>query len=144
MVAAACAASADAPEPPQRAAPTPSDRPDGRVEDWNVAGDPAGLHVAWRSRSGDIARNQDQDLSVRLFDGATPVSGAVIVLRGWMPEHGHGFVQAPRVVEEGDGAYRIEGVRLHMRGSWQLFFDVRVSDAQTGVRSESILVELEV
>jgi hypothetical protein len=80
--------------------------------------------LKWRSAGGEIPRNQDFAMDVLLEEGGRPVSGAQINLRGWMPDHGHGFVRQPLVMEKGDGLYRLEGVLLHMRGKWQLFFDV--------------------
>ena len=44
-----------------------------------------------------------------------------------MPEHGHGMLRMPRVVTREDGSYRVEGMLLHMRGHWQLRFEVMES-----------------
>ena len=41
-----------------------------------------------------------------------------------MPEHGHGMIVLPHAVDEGAGRYRVAGMLFHMRGSWQVFFDV--------------------
>jgi len=106
---------------------------------WHVAGEEDGLLVAWRPLAGEVRRNQDLDLAVRVYRDGVALLGAQLVLRGWMPDHGHGFVQAPRVTEEGGGTYRVDGVRLHMRGSWQLFFDVH-----SGSRTETVRFDLEV
>jgi hypothetical protein len=102
--------------------------------DWHVAGEEGGLVLAWRPLEGPVRRNQDHDLAVRLTLDGIALPGAEVILRGWMPDHGHGFVQQPRVVEEGAGAYRVDGVRLHMRGSWQLFFDVRTDSLEETLR----------
>lgn len=49
------------------------------------------------------------------------VTGATIDVDGGMPEHDHGLATRPRVTAElGDGAYRLEGLRFHMRGNWEL------------------------
>ena len=34
------------------------------------------------------------------------------------------FVVRPQTTDNGDGSYLIEGMLLHMRGFWQVFFDV--------------------
>ncbi len=50
----------------------------------------------------------------------TPVEGAGIAIDGGMPQHGHGLPTSPQMTEDlGDGRYRIEGVRFHMRGWWE-------------------------
>ncbi|MGI9201333.1 MAG: FixH family protein [Woeseiaceae bacterium] len=60
--------------------------------------------------------------TVHLEDAAgAPVLGAKIEADGGMPEHDHGLPTRPRVTEElGDGNYRLEGLRFHMRGNWEL------------------------
>lgn len=37
-----------------------------------------------------------------------------------MPAHGHGMFTKAKVTEIGPGRYRIDGVKLHMPGVWQL------------------------
>ena len=40
-------------------------------------------------------------------------------------EHDHGLPTRPRVTEElGDGDYRLDGLRFHMGGYWEIFVDV--------------------
>ena len=126
-----------APVPGDPAAPPAQVLPD--LSDWWVAGDEDGLLLAWRPVTGELRRNQDLELSVRLYRNGVPQPGARIVLRGWMPEHGHGFVQQPRVLEEGGGAYLVTGVRLHMRGAWRLTFEVIGSS-----RTEAVPFDVEI
>lgn len=57
--------------------------------------------------------------SVRLSDG-TPAANVRIDVDGGMPAHGHGLPTAPKASHEGDGVYRIEGVRFNMGGLWEL------------------------
>lgn len=95
---------------------------------WNVAaGDEGAFLLAWQPRgSAGIPRNEEATLDVLLFranelhDSET----ARVSVRGWMPDHEHGLVRIPRITREGAGRYTIEGLLLHMRGHWQLFFDV--------------------
>ncbi|MGI9220723.1 MAG: FixH family protein [Woeseiaceae bacterium] len=57
------------------------------------------------------------------------VLGAVIEADGGMPEHDHGLPTRPRVTEElGNGDYRVEGLRFHMGGKWQLTFAIEAND----------------
>lgn len=57
------------------------------------------------------------------------VLGALIKADGGMPEHNHGLPTRPRVTEElGNGNYRVEGLRFHMGGKWQLTFTIEAND----------------
>ncbi|MDJ0940663.1 MAG: FixH family protein [Woeseiaceae bacterium] len=59
-------------------------------------------------------------LRLKTADGA-PVTDATLSIEGGMPEHDHGLPTAPRVVStDGEGGYRIEGMRFHMRGAWEV------------------------
>lgn len=54
-----------------------------------------------------------------------PVSGAVIEIRGGMPQHDHGLPTRPQVnAGPGDGTYRIEGLRFHMPGEWEISLSI--------------------
>jgi hypothetical protein len=57
-----------------------------------------------------------------------------------MPEHRHGMNYRAVVVPLAPGAYRAEGLLFHMRGRWELTFDV-VTAARTDRLSSSIAVE---
>lgn len=41
-----------------------------------------------------------------------------------MPAHRHGMNYRPKVVAQGGGRYRADGLMFHMSGRWQLVFDV--------------------
>ena len=53
------------------------------------------------------------------------VTGAEVEVTPWMPEHGHGVGEKPRVTERGKGTYRVENVVLLMAGRWELRVAVR-------------------
>ncbi len=73
----------------------------------------------------DINRIDTWTIDVRTPDG-TPVRGAQIDVIGGMPLHDHGFPTAPRVGEEvAPGRYPLRGMRLGMRGWWQVLLAVR-------------------
>ncbi|VWB23772.1 Auxin-binding protein [Burkholderia aenigmatica] len=58
-----------------------------------------------------------------------PVRGARIDVSGGMPQHGHGFPTRPRVVAgDGNGVYRLQGMKFSMPGWWTITLKVR--DAQ--------------
>lgn len=41
-----------------------------------------------------------------------------------MPAHGHGLVERPVVQPVGRGVFGVEGLRFHMAGHWELYFDI--------------------
>ena len=54
------------------------------------------------------------------------VEGIVIEATGGMPVHDHGMPTRPRVTEAlGNGDYRLEGMRFHMAGLWEITFLIR-------------------
>lgn len=66
------------------------------------------------------------------------VPGASIAVSGGMPLHNHGLPTAPRVTAElGGGDYRLEGMRFHMAGPWEVTLLIS-SDEQT----DSVLITL--
>lgn len=93
----------------------------------------------WTTRSGyylvsyrsdleplEINRIHAWEFHVTTPDGES-VNGAVISVTGGMPLHNHGLPTAPRMTTElGDGRYRVEGFRFHMRGEWELIVTVDV------------------
>lgn len=85
------------------------------------------LVVAWKPEPDPIPVDEPFELVVRVTEAsadATPVEGAIVWVRGAMPEHGHGMNVEPRSTELGDGLYRVRGMLLHMAGHWELGIDV--------------------
>ncbi len=71
-------------------------------------------------------------LHIENADGS-PVIGAHIEASGGMPAHDHGLPTYPRVTEElGDGDYRLDGMRFHMSGAWELTITITV-DGKTDI-----------
>ncbi len=95
--------------------------------------------VAWRSTGMPLARNESRDLDVAVDLDGEPAAGLDVAVRGWMPDHGHGMVRTPPVRDMGAGRYRVEGLLLHMRGRWDLHFDLRAGDVAETV---SFVVDL--
>lgn len=92
---------------------------------WTRVASRAGKYVVcWRSLSGKVPRNEDFELEVWVLRDGAPVGEALLEVSGWMPEHGHGMLRKTRTVQREDGSFRVEGMLLHMRGKWQLLFDV--------------------
>lgn len=62
-------------------------------------------------------------------ESGDPIEGADIEVEGGMPEHDHGLPTRPRVTEDlGDGYYRLDGMRFHMSGYWEIVVTIQ-SDA---------------
>ncbi len=80
-----------------------------------------------------INRMHEWTLRVETADG-DPVEDAEITVDGGMPAHDHGLPTQPRVTEYlGDGDYRVRGLRFHMRGAWQVRFEIRDGDLRDRV-----------
>ncbi len=63
-----------------------------------------------------------------------PVEDATIEVDGGMPAHDHGLPTQPRVTEElGDGDYRLDGVRFHMSGYWEMVVTIKTVDTEETV-----------
>lgn len=82
------------------------------------------FELLWRADGGAIPRNEPCALSVLVLRDGRPCADVRVVVRGWMPDHGHGLIRAPQVTDQGDGRYRVDSLLLHMRGQWQLLFDL--------------------
>lgn len=73
-----------------------------------------------------------------LTEAGDPVENAEITVDGGMPAHNHGLPTAPRMTEYlGDGRYRVRGFRFHMRGDWQVTFEIREA-----CRSDTVTFDL--
>lgn len=85
------------------------------------------------SGSPEINRMQSWILHIETADGV-PVERAKVVVDGGMPEHDHGLPTKPRVTEElGDGNYKLEGMRFHMRGYWEISVTVVTDEGESVV-----------
>jgi hypothetical protein len=45
-----------------------------------------------------------------------------------MPAHGHGINTTPEFELLENGRYRIDGMKLHMPGAWEIYFDLKAED----------------
>lgn len=52
------------------------------------------------------------------------VSGASVVMQTWMPDQPAVDQYQPRVIADGDGVYRVEGLRLDRPGWWNMKLSV--------------------
>ena len=66
-------------------------------------------------------------LEVWVFDANNPEQPAADVLLNVdadMPEHGHGLPRRPSLEQRGPGHFIASGLRLHMPGNWEIYFDI--------------------
>ena len=78
--------------------------------------------------------------TLRLEDAAgEAVLGASIEVAGGMPVHNHGLPTEPRVTRElGNGDYRLDGLRFHMAGPWEITLNITA-----GGVSDTVVIALE-
>lgn len=57
-----------------------------------------------------------------------------------MPEHGHGMTLSPRTARTGPGAFRVDGMLMHMPGAWEIYIDVE-NDGVTSRATFPVVVE---
>lgn len=82
--------------------------------------------VRWRSEPGEIPRGPLFAIDAWVFDARAPdapLADVELVVDAAMPEHLHGMNRVPTIARSGQG-FRVEGMKLHMPGNWELYFDV--------------------
>jgi len=78
--------------------------------------------VSYQSELEPLQINRLHAWILHIEDAAgKPVPGAHIEVSGGMPAHNHGLPTIPRVTKELPGGdYRLDGLRFHMAGNWEL------------------------
>ena len=72
-------------------------------------------------------------LDIKNPDGSL-VTDAEIIIDGGMPAHNHGLPTNPKVTQNlGQGKYRVEGVRFHMSGYWEMRVSVKANGKEDTV-----------
>jgi len=59
------------------------------------------------------------------------LEGASIVVTPSMPQHNHGTVPDPTVIDEGEGIYTVSHINLFMPGVWLIAFDITLESGET-------------
>ena len=82
----------------------------------------ADFKVSYTAPEGQPRINQMHSWVLHVTDASgAAVEGAQLEVDGGMPEHDHGLPTKPRVTEElGGGDYRLDGLRFHMSGYWEI------------------------
>ncbi len=106
-------------------------------ETW--VSDAGHFQVGFRSDLDPLAINRIHSWIVHIEDSdGNAITNAKITVKGGMPKHNHGLPTAPEVSEIlEDGNYKIEGMRFHMRGYWE----IRVS-IDIGTERDSVTIPL--
>jgi hypothetical protein len=67
-------------------------------------------------------------------DAGLEIEGAMIDVDGGMPKHNHGLPTIPRVTEElGGGDYKLDGMRFHMSGYWEIVVTITTDNGTSKV-----------
>lgn len=77
-----------------------------------------------------IRLNRVESLTVRL--DATELASS-LSFDARMPQHEHGMVTHPRVTATAPNEFRVDGVKLHMAGLWELLLTVHIAGADQKV-----------
>lgn len=114
------------------------DLDDGSSADWRTRTTRGGtFEVSWRPVPAPVPIDESFELEVLVRNAqGQPVSGAEVVVRGWMPDHGHGMPRDPRSEQSAEGHYRVRGMLFNMGGYWELTVDVIADGLAEGVRFE--------
>ncbi|MDJ0710891.1 MAG: FixH family protein [Woeseiaceae bacterium] len=94
------------------------------------AADASEVIVTFSTPDGPVQINRMHSWILHVeTDAGVPVEGATIDVDGGMPAHDHGLPTQPRVTEElGDGDYRLDGVRFHMGGLWEIVVTIKTAE----------------
>jgi hypothetical protein len=110
------------PAPP----PTAATAPEANEDAWQSPSAAGRFRITIRPEAGRIPIGPLHAwiVTVETPDGR-PAEVRQLVFDGGMPQHGHGLETKPEVTDRlGPGVFRVDGVRFHMAGSWQIRIDV--------------------
>ncbi len=102
-------------------------------------------YVMYRTQPAEIPMNEIFSVELRVYqnqDADRPLNIAPEALQAdaRMPAHAHGMNVVPSVTRAENGALRVEGMLFHMRGHWEMYFDITrdgvTERAQTDVNLE--------
>lgn len=111
---------------------------------------PAEAPIEWLSERGvyelsfesslqPIEINQIHTWVLHITTAGVPVLNAKLSVGGGMPAHDHGLPTRPRISEElGNGDYRLEGMRFHMSGAWEVSIEIEANG-----KTDSVLIALQ-
>ena len=121
---------ADSPSATHSASPptNPAYLPNDSLEWRWVRAQGGDFWCAWRPVNGPLEMGPSFPIEVRVAktrDGEPiDVPASQIEVDARMPDHGHGMLQYVEIERVGPGHFRVNGMRLHMVGYWDLTVDV--------------------
>ncbi len=90
--------------------------------------------VHYESTLDPIEINRIHSWTLVVTRDGKPVEGAEILVSGGMPEHDHGMPTRPRITADlGGGRYRLDGMRFHMNGDWEIVLEIDASGSRDTV-----------
>ena len=100
--------------------------------------DTGAYRVSYTSTLQPIVINHIHEWILQVEDArGEPVENAVINVQGGMPAHDHGLPTRPQVEYLEAGRYRLEGMRFHMMGVWEVILDI-----EAGGQKDTLLIPL--
>jgi hypothetical protein len=84
--------------------------------------------LSYESSLEPIEINRIHTWVLHITTAGEPVLNARLSVGGGMSAHDHGLPTRPRISEElGNGDYRLEGMRFHMRGAWEVSIEIEAN-----------------
>ena len=114
--------------------------PDAMAQDDETwTSDDGRFIVSFESELQPLAINKIHNWILHIVDSdGETISNAQLVVSGGMPQHNHGLPTSPAVTAAlEDGDYKVEGIRFHMRGYWE----IRIS-IEAGTTHDIVIIAL--
>jgi len=115
--------------------------PDAIADDAKTwASDAGHFRVSFQSELQPLVINTIHTWILHVEDSdGNAIADANITVTGGMPEHNHGLPTAPQVTATlEDGDFKVEGMRFHMRGYWEIRVAIDV-----GGKRDSVMIPLQ-
>lgn len=95
--------------------------------------------ISYRSTLEPIQINKLHAWLIHIENAAgKAVVGATVEASGGMPAHNHGLPTRPRVTAElGGGDYKLDGMRFHMAGQWEITLSI-----SAGGNTDTVVIAL--
>jgi hypothetical protein len=115
-------------------------KPDGLDYSTTLASSKKLFTVSYAGDPSPLPMNRIHSWKVKIAQpSGEPVTGAMIMVSGDMPEHGHGLPTEPEVTAEVEpGVYLVEGMKFSMPGWWEVKLHIKA-----GAREDSVTFNLQ-
>lgn len=98
---------------------------EGYGDDQSVTTADGTYVVRFHPRVDAIPLNQPFSLQVQIVPQRKDATdGITVSVDAAMPQHGHGMNTTPLIEPLGDLRFEVTGMLLHMKGFWEVYFDV--------------------